>query len=205
MNHHIIDNPNCGIPEFKKNFYDVLIKIPKKNRKTAIELGAYCGSTSSILCNLFNKLCIVEDYSIFLEKHTNTNSYNIGYKNNTIEIDYIDIINEHKHLNHLDTLKYNLKNFNNYVLYEESFEKFNTNEKYDFVFDDTFDTAKELSINFILKNKNRLIKAFELVNGGGLYCLGWNYWIIKNISNNNFIKKLILCANKKINLDPSFL
>ena len=51
--------------------------IPKKNRKTAIELGAYCGSTSSILCNLFNKLCIVEDYSIFLENHTNTNSYNM--------------------------------------------------------------------------------------------------------------------------------
>jgi hypothetical protein len=203
MQHHVIDNSICGIPEHKKAFYGVLNTIPKNRRKTAIELGAYCGSTSTILCNFFNKLTIIEDYSISAgQEHLNTNSYNIIYKNNSYEIYYSDILDKEKHLTVYNTLKYNLKTFNNYIIHEESFEKFIPIEKYDFCYDDTFNTPIQLTPNFIIQNKKRFTKAFELVNDGGLYCLGGAHWFIKNISTDRFILELLRNINKGVGKNP---
>ena len=110
MHHHVIDDSECGTPEDRVMFYDKLKTLSCGHRTHALEIGSYCGSMSSIFCNFFDKLTIIENYTMHqCDDHINTNSYNITFDANHLQINHVEMTDEHKHLNRLDTMKYNVR------------------------------------------------------------------------------------------------
>lgn len=193
MHHHVIDDSECGTPEDRIMFYDKLKTLPQGYKSHALEIGSYCGSMSSIFCNYFDKLTIIENYTMHqCDNHTNTNSYNITYDTNGMYIKHVEMASDHKHLNRLDTMRYNLNGYNNYKIIETDFHDFKSDVKFDFVLDDITDTEADFfDVGWVIRNRDRLIKAFELVRDGGMYCLCWEYWFIKNRPSSSFITKLL--------------